>query len=232
MKTPIREVRWFSTEADKDLHEERARSGRGSHVRPYSTLIAAMGQHWHEGCWEAVREMAKYTWERGYDVCLYEEHDRCYNPYDAIGVMRNLAYMRAMAEGWENLLYMDNDVKPGPDVLYQLLQRPVPIISPVIEFWDGEDHGISMPRMVRDKGLVMVTNCVLSFLLFKTSVFLPWATSPFWQDALGADEDYHFKKLALVGHRPFVDTDVVVKCMSAPHYPLDGIDRTAKSLRP
>ena len=69
----------------------------------------------------------------------------------------------------------------------------------------------------------MVGSYVISFVLFRTSVFLPWALNPFWQDAIGADEGYHFSKLEMAGHRPFVDTDVEVVVQSAPHFPLDDV---------
>ena len=59
---------------------------------------------------------------------------------------------------------------------------------------------------------------------------MPWALIPFWQDALGASEDYHFQRLAMAGHLPFVDTDVVVTAMSAPHFPLRELSRTPDDL--
>jgi hypothetical protein len=217
----LRNIRFFGTEMDKTIHEERAAAGLDPHVRPYSTLIGAMGNHWEEKCFEAVRDMAEHAWQEGIDVCLLEEADRCYHSHDALGTMRNDLYMKALTQGWEYLLYVDNDAKPEPDTLVRLLRRQVPIVSPVIQFWDGQDHGINMPKMVRNAGLVMVTNIVLSFVLFKSVVFLPWAITPFWQDALGADEDYHFRRLYMAGHRPFVDTDLVVTVMAPPRYPLD-----------
>ena len=218
---PIQYIRWFETEQAETLYKTRREQGGNLHLSPGSTLVAAMGSHWKPGCFEAVRNMAEHTYKGGYQVCLYEEHDRCLKPYDALGIMRNLAYKKALLEGWEYLLYVDNDVQPPRDALTRLLQRPVPIISPIIEFWDGQVHGINMPKMVHNVGLVMVTSVVLSFLLIRTSVFLPWALTPFWQDAIGADEDYHFRKFEMSGHRPFVDTDVVVQCVEPPHFPLD-----------
>ena len=209
-----------SKSADR-LRNQRIEMGWAKHVSPFSTLIAAMGNHWQPSCYEALEAMAEYTWSKGIELCLYEEPDRCYQPFDALGVMRNAAYMRALREGYEFILYVDNDVCPQPGVLYQLLNRFMPIISPIIVYADGNDHGLTMPKIEQGKGLAMVSSCVLSMVLIQTSVFAPWAIIPFWQDALGADEAYHFSRLAVAGHRPFVDTDVVVTCVSPPHYPLD-----------
>ena len=136
-----------------------------------------------------------------------------------------MAYMKAIREGWENILYIDNDVLPPESALVKLLKHPIPIVSPIIVYSDGLDHGLTMPKMQQNAGLVMVTSCVLSFLLLKTIVFLPWALGGFWDNALGSDESYHFAQLYQAGHYPFVDTDVVVTCQSPPHYPLDEIDR-------
>ena len=222
-KTLLFSRRWVGSEATKLLHEARLDQGRPSHVSPGSTLIAAMGQHWHPGSMETVIAMAQHTADAGYEICCYEEHDRCYLPYDAMGVMRNLAYMKALEEGWEYLLYVDNDVLPNQDALVKLLQRPVPIVSPIIVYSDGEAHGLTMPLMERNRGLAMVTSCVLSFLLVRATVFLPWASGGFWENPLGADESYHFAKLRMTGHMPFVDSDVVVACQSPPHYPLDSV---------
>jgi len=213
---------YAETEHQQDLWKARMENGLPSHVSPYSVLIAAMGQHWRPGSLEAVTALAQATFDAGYTVCFYEEPDRCYTPYDALGVMRNLAYYRALEEGWEYLLYVDNDVIPQPDALVRLLRRHVPLISPIVSYADGQPYGLTLPQMERGRGLAMVSSCVLSFLLFNAAVLRPYALSPFWQDALGADEFYHFAKLRTgTGHRPFVDSDVEVICSDPPHYPLD-----------
>jgi len=227
----IRAFRWFDSESAKELFEFRDSRGMPHHVRPFSTLIASMGNHWHEGCFEAVKAMAEHTYNAGYDVCFYEEHDRCFNPYDSLGTMRNLAYIKAITQGYEYLLYVDNDVMPEPDALVTLLHKFMPILSPRMEYWDGDDHGQGIPRMEKNRGLAMVGSVPLTFLLFQTKVLMPWMSTDFWRDSLGADEGYHFQKLEAFGHRPFVDTDVTVKVMSPPHYPLDDAgDRTTKEL--
>jgi len=219
--TVVNNYRLLNTQQQAEANDERMDRGITTHVSPGSTLIAAMGDHWKPQCFEAVKQMAYHTWEAGCEVCFYEEPDRCYNPFDAIGSMRNMAYWRAIREGWEYLLYVDNDVMPPPDALEKLLARRLPIIAPILRYLNDEDHGISQARMEFGNGLVMVGSCLLSFLLIRTSVFLPWATSPFWGNEIGDDEAYHFAKLDMIGHRPFIDTNVVVEVKSPPHFPLD-----------
>ena len=231
-ETMIREHHLCNDEQTKRLRDDRMDTGLPKHVSPCSTLIAGIGQHWRPGCWESMMAMARATWEAGYESTLYEEQDRCYNPYDGLGIMRNQAYMRAIREGYEYLCYVDNDVQAPPDTLVRLLGRCVPIISPVVQFADGQSHGLKMPTMPRNQGLAMVPGAiVLSFLVIRTTVFLPWAMGGFWGSEIGADETYHFNRLAMTGHYPFVDTDVVVTCVDPPHFPFDRIrDRTAADL--
>ena len=220
-KILLKEHRYFDSEHAKKIYEERLNDGRPKHISPNSTLIACMGNHWKGNSYERVKAMADFAWKEGYLVTMYEEHDCCYRPYDALGVMRNSAYAKSILEGFEYILYCDNDVQPKPDALVKLLRDMVPIVSPVITYADGQAHGMTMPLLPRNQGILMVTSCVLSFLLFKTAVFLPFSHIPFWQDAIGADEEYHFRRLAMLGHYPFVDTNVEVVCLDPPHFPLD-----------
>ena len=231
-KITLHDKSWLATEREKELRDQRIEMGWPKHLAPFSTLVAAIGNHWHPGCREAVEAMCEFTAnELGYHVTCYEEPDRCYQPYDALGIMRDKAFFRAINEGYEYLLYVDNDIMPPNDALVKLLHRLVPIISPLVLFADKLDHGLAMAKMKPNQGLAMVNDTVLSMLLFKTRVFFPWILTGFWANPLGADEGYHFEKLLMSGHQPFVDTDVVVTCVSPPHFPLDRIlDRTAMDL--
>ena len=212
--------RWFETESQKRLWEQRADAKLPEHLSPFSVLVAAMGNYWMPGCREAVEAMCVEAWEQGYQVMLWEEHDCCFNPYDALGTMRNKSYMKAILEGYEYLCYVDNDVQPPKDALIRLMHRMVPVISPIIVYADGEAHGMGMPKMEQGQGMALVGTVLLSMLVFQTQVFLPWALTPFWDNAIGSDEAYHFQRLAMAGHRPFVDTDVVVTVQRPPSFPL------------
>ena len=210
----------------------RVDAGLPPHISPGSVLIAAMGAHWHEGSLEAVKAMAKHTLLCGRFVRFYAEQDRCYEPYDGLGTMRNLAYMRAIQEGFEYILYVDNDVLPEKDTLVRLQDRLLPIMSPRIQFPDGKDYNMPQATIPANTGLIMGTSVLLSFLLFKTEVFLPFALSSFWDNARGSDEEFHFRKLAMLGHHPMVDTTTTIKVQNEPHFPFDHIERTAKDLAP
>jgi len=213
--------RWDESANQTRLDTERSELGMPRHVAPFSCMIAAIGNHWEPGCYEAVAAMAQYTFQQGFQVCLYEEHDRCYNPYDALGSMRNMAYQRAISCGYEYLCYVDNDIKPPPDALVRLARRWVPVVAPITTYVDQQAHGLKVPLVQPGQGLAMISSCVLSMLLFQTRVFLPWALTPFWENAIGADEEYHFRRLEMTGHRLWLDTDVVVEVTKPPSYPLD-----------
>ena len=213
-------LRLFETENQKQLWERRVDAKLPEHLSPFSVLVAAMGNYWYPGCKAAAEKMCRFAWDQGYQVLLWEEPDCCYNPYDGLGTMRNKAYMKAILEGYEYLCYLDNDVMVTEDSLTRLMHRMVPVVSPIVRYADGQNHGLSLPDMEGGKGLAMISSVVLSMLVCQTKVFLPWALAPFWDNAIGSDEGLHFRRLAMAGHRPFVDTDVVVTAMKAPTFPL------------
>ena len=208
-----------------DLDQAMLRLQQGANrlaLMPYSTLIVAMGDHWEPGAKEAVMLMREYSRDKAkIEVELVEEQDRCFLWGDALGSMRNMGYRRAMEGGFEWLLYVDNDVQPPPHALVQLLSRHLPIIAPRIVYADGEDHGMNMAKMPSGQGIALVGSTVLSMVLFRTSIFYPYADIDFWGNSLGDDEEYHYTKLAMRGLRPFVDTDLTVTCLKPPHFPLD-----------
>ena len=221
------------TQHQAELWNKRAKVGLPPHIYPGSTLIAAMGQHWHPGSKEAVLAMAQHSWqEGGILVRFYAEQDRCYEPYDGLGTMRNLAYMRAIREGFEWIMYVDNDILPEPDALMRLQEWQMPVIAPLVRYTDGEDHGIRQGSYPEGGGLLVVHSVLLSCLLMRTEVFLPWALTPFWDNARGSDEEVHFERLAMVGHRPIVDTNTIVRVQNPPHFPFDHIERTYAELAP
>jgi hypothetical protein len=213
-------LRLFETENQKKLWEQRADAKLPEHLSPFSVLVAAMGTYWMPGCKQAAEAACRFAWERGYQVLLWEEPDCCYDPYDGLGTMRNKAYMKAILEGYEYICYLDNDVMMGEQALVRLMHRMVPIVSPIVRYADGQNHGLTLPDMEGGKGLALVGSVVLSMLVCQTKVFLPWALTPFWDNAIGSDESYHFARLAMAGHRPFVDTDIVVTAQTPPTFPL------------
>ena len=216
MKWGYREIRYHRSERERDFLQAR-NDISWTHAQPWSVLIAAMGYHWAPGSWEKITDMIQFTQEQGFTVVLQELMDRCFNPYDALGAMRNEAVLRAR-QGFEFLLYLDNDVLPEKDFLIRLLRWDLPIIAPMV-FEPEIGRPLHGPGRQPNTGLQPIRWCVLSMLMFKTAVFN--ATGPeFWNNAIGADEGYHFQKLWDVGHRPYLDTSLILKVANRPTYPL------------
>lgn len=189
------------------------------HIRPHSVLVAAMGNHWRQGSWQRVVDMVDYTQNQGVYAALHEIQDRCFNPYDALGTMRNEAILTAVGEGFEYLCYLDNDVQPEPDTLIKLLTWNVPVIAPFIAE-PGTGKGLHGPELKVNTGLQRAKWSVLSMLLFHTATFR--ATGPqFWRDAIGADEGWHFQQLQhWYGVPLFIDTNTTLVVGGRPLYPL------------
>ena len=162
--------------------------------------------------------MMMYTNSQGWACWLQEIQDRCFNPYDALGVMRNEAVLDAQNAGFEYLCMLDADVLPQPDYLIRLLKWQLPIVAPyVVEPGSGKPlHGPTFPI---NTGVHPARWCVLSMLLFKTAVF-NCTDSHFWDNPMGADEGYHFKTLYRFGHQPWVDTSTQLIVSKIPTYPL------------
>ncbi len=218
-KFGYRNIRYNSNNYEQAMAQWRSGNSWG-HCRPNSVLVCAIGNHWKKGSWQAVLDMVHYSNNLGYFTCLEEIMDRCFNPYDSLGAMRNEAMMRAM-QGYEWLCMIDNDVYPKPDTLMKLVNRGHSLIAPyVAEPSSGKPlHG---PHRSRGTGIQPVRWTVLSMLMFRTSVFL--GTGPeLWNDSIGADEGYHFQKLWAYGYYPVIDTDISLPVASDPLYPLASL---------
>ena len=216
-KFGYRNLRYHSTDIEKQVIEKRAEQS-WQHSRPWSVFVAAIGYHWSPGSYQRVVDMVDFSNRHGIYVTMEEIMDRCKEPFDALGAMRNEALMRAR-QGYEWLLYVDNDVLPEQDALLKLLRWDMPITAPFI-IEPGTNKPLHGPFRTLGSGLQPVRWCVLSMLLFRTSVFTPWAGGEFWNNAIGADEGYHFQKLWDVGHRPMLDTTFSVPVFKPPLYPL------------
>ena len=211
-------VRSFTTGQERDLAQQK-NARQWPNIRPNSTLICAMGNHWAPGSWNRVVDMWQYSTSQGIYVAIQEVQDRCFNPYDALGTMRNEAILTADGEGFEYLMYIDNDVLPPPDTLKRLLAWDMPIVVPLV-LEPGTRKQLSGPQVQPNTGLHLGKWAVLSMMLFKTSVFRPYL-GHFWSDAIGADEGFHFQRLwAETGHRVYIDSNTQVEVQGEPLYPL------------
>lgn len=213
-------VRQYVSDAERQYMSD-ARNSSWPHIRPRSVLVASMSFHWKPGAWEKVVDMINHTQAAGYYVGLSEIQDRCFNPYDALGTMRNEAALVAHYEGFEWVLYIDNDVMPEKDYLIKLLERGYPIMVPyVVE--PGTGKPLFGPAYSPNQGMQPAKWSVLSMIMFRTNVFSCFPPGGFWGDAIGSDEGFHFQKLWAVGHRPYIDTDLPLEVKGAPHYPLSS----------
>lgn len=204
----------------RELEEARRRSTTSwGHIRPNSVLVCAMSNHYAPTAWQHIIDMVLYSNEQGIHCGFSEIMDRCFNPYDALGTMRNEAWIDAATEGYEWLCYVDCDIQPEKDALLRLLKWDMPVVVPyIVELGTGKKlHG---PGWEPNTGLRAVRWAVLSMLLMRVSVLKPFR-GRFWGDAMGADEGYHFKTLwSETGHRPYLDTTVQVPTARKPTYPL------------
>lgn len=216
------QLRSVVSDVERGLLGQKLQDGWG-HVRPYSVLVAVIGNHYKFGSWQRIIDMIQEANKQGIPCAISEIQDRCFDPYDALGTMRNEAILAAQTEGFEFLCYVDADIQPAADTLVKLMawqRSPIQpaILAPfVIE--EGTGRRLHGPSLEPYTGLHVVKWCVLSMLLFRTSVFN--CTGPrFWGDAMGADEGYHFQTLYHYGHRPYIDTNVQLPVAGRPHYPL------------
>ncbi len=211
-----RHVRYNASERQRQLSQWR-NDNLWNHASPESVFVAAIGNHWKPGSWQRVMDMVHFTNAYGYPCALDEIMDRCFQPYDALGAMRNEAILRA-CQGYDWLCMVDNDVYPESDYLVRLIEHRRSITSPyVAEPSSGRPlHG---PYAHPFSGLQPVRWCVLSMLVFRVNIFN--ATGPeLWNNAIGADEGYHFQKLWHYGFQPYLDTDLMMPVGSDPTYPL------------
>ena len=168
--------------------------------------------------------MCDYANEQyGIEVFFREFPDLCDKPFDAIGSMRNMAYMAAIRQGFEFILYVDNDCLPQKDTLVALIKSHVPIVGPIIRLANGQHYDLAVPRLENNKGLAVAGSTLLTCLLVRTAVFLPWATGGFWGNAIGDDEGYHFDKLYGIGHQLYIQTNTQVIALTPPHFPLEAV---------
>ena len=221
----LTQVRWYRSDQERDHSQKRQSSHRWPHAAPMSVLVASVGNSWKDDSWAKVMDMCEFAHKEGIPVDFREFQNRCFNPYDSLGTMRNEIFTSALSGGYEYVMMVDNDVKPEPDTLYRLLMHDLPLVSPYVE--EPLDEKTGRPKRVLHgpfrepySGAYSVKWNVLTMLLFKVN-YAKALGNDFWQDAIGADEGYHFQKsYEKTGVYPQVDSSIVLKAGGAPLYPL------------
>ena len=195
----------FETDSEADL--QRGRVG-WPHLKPGSVFIAAIGSMWQPGCYPAVKAMVECHRELGFACWLEEIQDsKTQEPYAEIRPMRDYGIRKAQAAGFEWVCLVDCDVKPVPDTLSRLIRHDVPIIAP-LTLWSNGERAVGEPHTVRpNTGLQPMVWVPLSFLLIRVTVLNCLGLTLFSDSIL---EGYVFQRLWHFGHRPIVDTDMVL----------------------
>ena len=209
------ELRSFDSESDLKMSQHYVGRTPG-HVKPNSVLIATIGTNWEAGSWQKVVDMVKYTNERGVTCWLLEIPDRCICiPYQNVNYMKNLACTKALDQGFEWLMVVDNDVLPEPDMLLKLMNWGAPIVAPYI-YDPKEKNTLFAPRYEKGKGLRPVTWSIQSCMLFWTKVFNCFPVGQPWADyTVECDLSDAFRHY---GHTVFVDTNTELKLATYPTY--------------
>ena len=188
---------------------------RMPHLAYQSIFIATIGNMWEKDCWWRFQDMVKYTEDQGYEVSYQEVDDYSFlRPRDAIGTMRAGAAMMALDSGFEWCFMVDTDVLLEKDTLVKLLKTDSPIVFPYLVDLDNQKWpGATLMRPVRapNTGILPVVWAAMSCMLFYTKVFNGLPAHAWY------GHDIHFSQyLNHVGHRVFVDTDVIVNVVKGP----------------
>lgn len=190
------------------------------HLKPMSVFVCAVGNMWGEDGHHRAVDMVKAMEQKGYGIAYQEIHDSCVMPGDRIGQMRTEATYMALDSGAEWLFMVENDVLLEPDTLEGLLSSDLPVVAPYIndleQRWPGTT--LSGPVWNPHTGVHPVLWTVMSAMLFNTKVFN--AIGPNVWGSHGGINEYHLaQRLNHVGHRIYMDTDVVVNVTRSPSRP-------------
>ena len=190
------------------------------HLKPMSIFVCAIGNMWVPGGHHRAVDMVKAMEQKGYTIAYEEIHDGCVMPGDRIGQMRTEATYMALDSGAEWLFMVENDVLLEPDTLERLLGCDFPVVAPYIndleQKWPGTT--LSGPGYLPHSGIHPVLWTVMSAMLFNTKVFN--AIGPNVWGSHGGINEYHLaQRLSHVGHRIYMDTDVVVNVARSPSRP-------------
>jgi hypothetical protein len=221
----LTQVRYYSSEREREETQKRQTTYKWPHAAPNSVLVAAIGNSWKGDSWAKTMDMCNFAHKEGIPVDFREFQNRCFEPYDSLGTMRNEVFTAALMGGYEFVMMIDNDVEPQEDALYRLMMHDEPLISPYVE--EPADEKTGRPKRVLHgpfqepySGVYKVKWNVLTMLLFKVN-YVKALGNDFWQDAIGADEGYHFQKsYEKTGVYPKIDSSVVLRAGGTPLYPL------------
>lgn len=159
-------------------------------------------------------------------------------PEPQIDVARCKGVEIALQMAAENILFIDTDINPPPDVISRLLAHDKPIVSglyarryepPWLEMLKQKPEGLTaLFEGEYEKGSLVECDAIgMGCCLIKTSVFKemekPWFQWTEYYAAGGQSEDFTFcRKARRIGFKIYVDTSVIcghsgsIKWMPAP----------------
>ncbi len=209
------EIQSFATLEERE-RAKLTRESNPTHVRPSSTLVAAIGTSWSPTAWQKVIDMVEYANAHGVCCWLREFSDPCTTlPYQAAGPMRDVACSAALDGGFEWLLLIENDILPEPDLLLRLQSWNMPVVVPYIKD-EERDRVLAGGRHEPNQGLISVSWAVMSCVLIWTKVLNCFPNGqPFGYFTAEGDFTH---KLIHYGHRMFQDTNTPLKTAKGPTY--------------
>ena len=185
------------------------------HFSPGSVLIATIGTDFPDGCKEKIYAMKEYTREAGYNV-KYVEMQVYHNtfPQASHASTRNHAINSGRIGGTDYICFLDTDVEPEKEILVNLLEHQMSVITPYVI--DPDDNSqLGAPSRNIATGLYIQKWVPQCFLLVKTGVFHNTEIKFAYDEA----EDMFSQRLHLYGLTRYVDTGQVLTLASPPGRP-------------
>ena len=210
----------FNNDAEKDRYFEQDHYG-WPHSSPGSVYVVAVGNRWKKDnkkgidCEVLVRNMCTYTQERGYKVG-FEEVPVWFGmfPNPAVAAARESGYLHAKSAGLEYTLFIDNDIMPEPNLLVDLLDFNVPMITPMVIDTKSENM-IGGPQREKNSGVYNQKWASMSFLLVKTALL----DLPGVKFVETDTEGLFYQRFAVWGHTVHIDTASVLHTFTPPTRP-------------
>jgi len=189
------------------------------HSSPGSTTVIAVGNRWkkdeNHNCELMIRDMCTYAQQKGYKI-FFEEVAVWFGafPNPAVAATREQGAYIAIENSTEYVFFVDNDILPTEDLLVNLLELEVPMVTPMII---DPYHGNMIGGPIREKnsGVYNQKWSSMSAILIKTSLLsLPGVR--FGQDDT---EGLFFQRFARWGHTVHIDTSQELRTITPPTRP-------------
>mgnify|MGYP004449413869 CR=1 FL=1 len=210
----------FSNDLEKDRYFEQDHYS-WPHASPGSVYIVAVGNRWKRDekkgidCEQLVKDMCIYTQKRGYKVS-FEEFPVWFGafPNPSVASAREHGAMNAIKSGLQFTFFIDNDAMPEPNLLVDLIEFNVPMITPmVMDSKSGEMLG--GPFREKNSGVYNQKWASMSALLIKTSLL----QLPGVKFVDSDTEGIFYERFAIWEHTVHIDTSSILHTLTPPTRP-------------